>query len=139
MPQAQTRNHEHSAEGAGCCHADDAASAAGATPGGGRQYHLAFKIQGMDCAEEVAVLRREIGPLVGGGNHLDFDILNGKMMIATEAGVGSAEVIRAAVARTGMRAEEWRPDQPSSAPSEEGRRSAPSLPRRRATANSSAE
>ena len=33
----------------------------------------------MDCAEEVAVLRREVGPLVGGEGHLDFDILNGKM------------------------------------------------------------
>ena len=122
MPQAQTRNHEHSAEGAGCYHADDAASTAGATPGGAREYRLTFKIQGMDCAEEVAVLRSEIGPLVGGGDHLDFDILNGKMMIATDAGVGSADAIRAAVARTGMRAEEWRPDHRSSAPSEEGRR-----------------
>ena len=27
---------------------------------------LEFKIQGMDCAEEVEVLRREVGPLVGG-------------------------------------------------------------------------
>jgi len=121
MPQAQTQDHEHSAEGAGCSQADEAASA-GATPGGGREYRLTFKIQGMDCAEEIAVLRREIGPLVGGGDHLDFDILNGKMMIAADAGMSSAEAIRAAVARTGMRAEEWRPDRPSSAPSDEGRR-----------------
>ncbi len=122
MPQAETQNYEHSAEGAGCCHADDAASTAGATPGGGREYRLTFKIHGMDCAEEVAVLRREIGPLVGGGDHLDFDILNGRMTIAADSGAGSAEAIRAAVARTGMRAEEWRPDQPSSAPSDDGRR-----------------
>ena len=27
---------------------------------------LHLKIQGMDCADEVAVLKREIGPLVGG-------------------------------------------------------------------------
>ena len=122
MPQALTRNHEHSAEGAGCCHGDDAASTAAAAQGGGRKYRLTFKIQGMDCAEEVAVLRREIGPLVGDGGHLDFDILNGRMMIAADAGAGSVEAIRAAVERTGMRAEEWRPDQPSNTPSDEGRR-----------------
>lgn len=122
MPQADTQDHEHSAEGAGCCHAGGTASLAGAPAGDGGEHRLIFKIRGMDCADEVAVLRREIGPLVGGGDHLDFDILNGKMMIAADVGVGSAEAIRAAVARTGMRAEEWRPDQPPSAPADEGRR-----------------
>lgn len=27
---------------------------------------MQFRIEGMDCAEEVTILRREIGPLVGG-------------------------------------------------------------------------
>lgn len=66
---------------------------------------LEFKIHGMDCAEEVDVLRREIGPLVGGGNHLTFDILRGKMSVNTPVAT-AADIIRA-VSRTGMRAEPW--------------------------------
>lgn len=41
----------------------------------------AFKIHGMDCAEETAVLKREVGPLVGGEANLAFDLLNGKMVL----------------------------------------------------------
>ena len=69
-----------------------------------------MKIGGMDCAEEVSILKREIGPLVGGGDRLNFDILNGKMLVAMDAGPVSAEAIRVAVARTGMSAEEWQAD-----------------------------
>ena len=67
----------------------------------------AFKIHGMDCAEEVAVLNREIGPLVGGEGNLRFDVLNGKMTAALPVGVSDDEVA-AAVAKTGLRAEPWR-------------------------------
>lgn len=63
-----------------------------------------FKIHGMDCAEEVAILKREIGPLVGGADKLAFDILNGKMTILTN--IESNAVVNA-VGRTGMRAELW--------------------------------
>ena len=35
-----------------------------AKPGLSSRY--SFRVQGLDCAEEVAVLRREVGPLVGG-------------------------------------------------------------------------
>ncbi|HYK80893.1 MAG TPA: heavy metal translocating P-type ATPase [Micropepsaceae bacterium] len=68
-------------------------------------HRLIFKIQGMDCAEEVAILRREVGPLVGGGDRLDFDVLNGKMLVAANANAVTAEAIQDAVAKTGMRAE----------------------------------
>jgi Cd2+/Zn2+-exporting ATPase len=67
-------------------------------------------VQGLDCAEEVAVLRREIGPLVGGEDKLAFDVLNGRMTVLEEAPRISAEDIRQAVRRTGMTAVEWRPD-----------------------------
>ena len=66
---------------------------------------LAFKIRGMDCAEEIAVLKREIGPLVGGEDSLTFDLLRGKMTVAL--GAASAEAIVRAVDRTGMKAEPW--------------------------------
>jgi Zn2+/Cd2+-exporting ATPase len=68
-----------------------------------------FRIQGMDCADEVAVLRREIGPLVGGGDNLAFDLLNGRMTVLESAPPASADDIREAVRRTGMTAVEWRP------------------------------
>ncbi len=66
-----------------------------------------FKIHGMDCAEEVAVLKREVGPVVGGEEQLSFDILNGKMSIAPGPLAVPPEAILQAVARTGMRAEAW--------------------------------
>ena len=68
-----------------------------------------FRVRGLDCAEEVAVLKRELGPLVGGEANLSFDVLSAKMTVAPNA-PASAEQIRDAVARTGMRAEPWRDD-----------------------------
>ncbi len=72
---------------------------------------LDFKIHGMDCAEEVAVLKREVGAMVGGDARISFDILNGRMTVALEPGESSPESIMKAVARTGMRAEVWRQDE----------------------------
>lgn len=81
---------------------------------------LRFRIHGMDCAEEVASLRREVGPVVGGESNLAFDVLNGRMTV-TSSGVGldAAAVVRA-VERTGMRAEVW-PDNAKAAASGPGR------------------
>ncbi len=68
-----------------------------------------FKIMGMDCAEEVAVLKRSVGPVVGGEGNLTFDILNAKMTVA-ECDEDRSDEVVAAVARTGMRAEPWSRD-----------------------------
>ena len=68
---------------------------------------LAFRIHGMDCAEEVTALKRELGPIVGGDQNLGFDLVSGKLTIAGESSV-SAEMVSAAVARAGMKAEAWR-------------------------------
>ena len=68
-----------------------------------------FRIHGMDCAEEVAILKREIGPLAGGPDNLLFDILTGKMSVPS--GIDANAVV-AAVGRTGMRAEFWETDAP---------------------------
>lgn len=68
---------------------------------------LAFKIHGMDCAEEVATLKREVGPVVGGEEHLAFDLLNAKMIVSEGASASSEAILRA-VASTGMNAEPWR-------------------------------
>jgi len=73
-----------------------------------RERGLELKVHGLDCAEEVAVLRREIGPVVGSEEHLAFDVLRGKMTVLPTAREGSLDEIRRAVSRTGMRAEPWR-------------------------------
>lgn len=65
-----------------------------------------YSIKGMDCAEEISILKREIGPLVGGEENLTFDLLNGKMTIPRPGEVSDEEVIRATM-RTGMRATVW--------------------------------
>lgn len=73
---------------------------------------LEFRVHGMDCADEVAVLRREIGPAVGGADGLSFDILRGKMTVATDGRAVGPDEIAAAVPKTGMRAELWTDVQP---------------------------
>jgi Cd2+/Zn2+-exporting ATPase len=76
---------------------------------------LEFRIHGMDCADEVAILRREIVPLVGSPDRLGFDILRGKMLIASGTPVITADQIVRAVGRTGMRAEAWQEVRPGAA------------------------
>ncbi|MEQ8853562.1 heavy metal translocating P-type ATPase [Gimesia sp.] len=71
---------------------------------------LIFKIQDMDCAEEVTILKRELSPLVGGEDHLFFDILNRRMTVTLNAEPVTGEAIIAAVRETGMQAEPWEPD-----------------------------
>jgi Cd2+/Zn2+-exporting ATPase len=61
----------------------------------------------MDCADEVAILRREIEPLVGSADRLGFDILRGKMIVRPGSPHIGTNAVAAAVARTGMRAERW--------------------------------
>src|SRR5688572_14799223 len=66
-----------------------------------------FKIRGLDCAQEVNALKREVGPLVGGAERLGFDLLKGRMIVAAPPEeVPDREVVRA-VARAGLTAESW--------------------------------
>jgi cobalt-zinc-cadmium resistance protein CzcA len=68
-----------------------------------------FRITGMDCAEEIAVLKREIGPLVGGEENLAFNLMDSSMTVSG-AQVDDAAIVQA-IARTGMRAEPWQAGQ----------------------------
>ena len=74
-----------------------------------------FRIHGMDCAEDVAILKREVGPLVGNEENLAFDILRGKMVVLPTAPLISAKVVMEAVSRAGMRAEPWTDGSPGAA------------------------
>ncbi len=69
-----------------------------------------FQIAGMDCAEEVTVLKREVGPLVGGEQRLAFDILNGRMTVVELPEDVSPKAIIEAVERAGLGAEILRDD-----------------------------
>jgi Cd2+/Zn2+-exporting ATPase len=77
---------------------------------------MQFKIRGMDCAEEVAILKREVGPLVGGEAHLAFDLLKAKMTVLAPPpapgtpGAITEQAIIAKVERAGMGAQVWEED-----------------------------
>lgn len=64
----------------------------------------AFTVRGLDCADEVAVLRSELGPLVGDVEQLAFDLLSGRLFVNVPQSQVADGVIVAAVARTGMKA-----------------------------------
>ncbi len=80
---------------------------------------ISFRIEGMDCAEEVAILKRAVGPLVGGEENLVFEVLNGKMTVLENAAGASSGAIVEAVSRTGMRAGSWREANSDGRPAEE--------------------
>ena len=109
MPSRLTHDHDHKPAhtpepAASCCGADGGISADHGP------YRHTFKVRGLDCAEEVAALRRAVGPVVGGEDRLAFDVLNGRMMVLETADRVSTDAVREAVRRTGMTAAEWRPE-----------------------------
>lgn len=65
---------------------------------------MAFRVSGLDCVEEVTVLKAEVGPVVGGADKLAFDVLNGKMIVLSDT---DPERVIQAVAKTGMKAQPW--------------------------------
>ncbi len=73
----------------------------------GGKNKLAFKIIGMDCAEEVAILKSELSRLVESVEQLQFDVLSGKLIIDGASNLSPEQIVQA-VAKTGMRAEVWR-------------------------------
>lgn len=75
---------------------------------------LEFRIHGMDCADEVAILRREIEAIVKEPGRLSFDILRGKMNVDQGEPAVTEDGLVAAVAKTGMRAEVWQDEKPTS-------------------------
>src|SRR5919204_1501931 len=73
---------------------------------------LVFKIQGLDCPEEVAVLRGAVGPVVGGADRLSWDLLNGTMTVSLPEGTANPGSIMQAVRKTGMHASLWQEEVP---------------------------
>lgn len=98
-------------EGRGACRVRDT----------GDDERRSFRVFGMDCAEEVTVLRRELGPVVGGEENLALDILQGKMTVLVSQQQAPDERVLAAVRRCGLHGEPWK---------EAGQRRSPSFWRR---------
>jgi Cd2+/Zn2+-exporting ATPase len=62
-----------------------------------------FRVEGMDCHEEVAILERRLGPLKG-LESMSADVVGGTLRVSHDAAQLSAAAIAEAVNATGMRA-----------------------------------
>ena len=111
MP-SDTHRHDHD-------HAEDAQTSGGSCCGSARTCGdtvpatpapadgRSFQVSGLDCAEEVAILNKVVGPKIGGAEHLAFDVINGRMTILDSAKSVSDGEIAELVASTGMTAKPW--------------------------------
>ena len=100
-------DQEHSnPRGKSCCDASKDVASTAPAPSGGRS----FQVSGLDCAEEVAILNRVVGPKVGGTEHLAFDVINGRMSILDSAERIPGDEVTQLVATTGMSAKPWDAD-----------------------------
>ncbi len=75
---------------------------------------MQLKIHGMDCAEEVSLIKRELVPLLGSDERLGFDLLNGRLTVDLDNVDVTAGDVLAAIERTGLKAETWENAQQSS-------------------------
>ncbi|MGE0041822.1 MAG: heavy metal translocating P-type ATPase [Vicinamibacterales bacterium] len=62
-----------------------------------------FKVEGLDCSEEVTILERRLRPL-SGVEDLSADVLGQRLHVKYDAAVLTAATIADAIAQTGMRA-----------------------------------
>jgi Zn2+/Cd2+-exporting ATPase len=67
---------------------------------------IEYRVQGLDCSEEVTILRREVGGKPGIID-LEFDVVNGRMSVEFDPDAISAPEIVGAVNATGMKASPW--------------------------------
>ncbi|PVZ45910.1 heavy metal translocating P-type ATPase [Thalassobacter stenotrophicus] len=107
MPHDGAQNsHDHSpvSEGAcGSCCGGRAIEPTNVQALDGRSFH----VSGLDCAEEVSILNRVVGPEVGGTEYLAFDVINARMTVLEGGKNPSSDKIIDVVATTGMTAKPW--------------------------------
>ncbi|MBL8209670.1 MAG: cation-translocating P-type ATPase [Bryobacterales bacterium] len=70
---------------------------------------LELHIHGMDCAEEVSLLRRALASRAGIGE-LSFDVMQSKLTVTHDAAQVTPHQIQDWIAAAGMRAEPWNPN-----------------------------
>jgi Cd2+/Zn2+-exporting ATPase len=67
---------------------------------------IIYRVRGLDCSEEVSILRREVGGKPGIID-LEFDVVNARMTVEFDPEAISSAQIAAAVDATGMKASPW--------------------------------
>jgi len=105
--------HDHSnhlSVGSACCGAEKVPGIPSAPP---PEHGRSFQVSGLDCAEEVSILSKVVGPKLGGAEHLAFDVINGRMTVLDSAEQISDSQITELVASTGMTARPWNADNAS--------------------------
>lgn len=101
---------DHQPDGPACCGAEKVNGIQSAPP---PEHGRSFQVSGLDCAEEVSILSKVVGPKLGGAEHLAFDVINGRMTVLDTAEQISDSQITELVASTGMRARPWDADNAS--------------------------
>ena len=96
--------HDDSHPGSCCGQSAEGVSQVAAPPASAGR---SFRVNGLDCAEEVAILSKVVGPEIGGSEHLAFDVINGRMTILESANSLSDDKIIKIVGSTGMSAKMW--------------------------------
>lgn len=109
-----SHNHHHPLQPTqcdhGCCHDSEDPGKSSAevnhrallteSPSSGRR----FLVSGLDCVEEVRILKDAIGPMVGGADHLAFNVVRGELILLPTASAISDEQIIKRISETGMQA-----------------------------------
>jgi Cd2+/Zn2+-exporting ATPase len=104
--------HTHSHDdGGGCCGSGEGAMCGDIGPiGDVGASGRSFRVNGLDCAEEVAILQRVLAPKLGGEEHLAFDVLNARMTVLDTGKTLSDDEVIKAIGETGMLAKVWDAD-----------------------------
>ena len=63
-----------------------------------------FHVTGLDCIEEVTVLKEVLGPCLGGSDKLLFNVVRGELTVLVSKDIISDRMIISRIAQTGMRA-----------------------------------
>ena len=103
-------DHDHGAGGAGCGSGNGAMCGDIGPIGDITANGRSFRVNGLDCVEEVAILSKVLGPEVGGTEHLAFDVINGRMTVLDTAKALSDDKLIKLVGSTGMNAKPWDAD-----------------------------
>ena len=99
--------------------AGDTAPTTGSGEGGTARRAVALHVEGLHCADEVAVLKEAVGPVVGGEDRLAFDLLRQKMSVLVPLDEAGRRSVVAAIEAAGMSAvvmREGRPAREQAAP-----------------------
>lgn len=68
-----------------------------------QQSLLRFRIEGMDCAEEISALLSEVGPVVGDEDKLNFNVFSRTMTVVEPSPSLPANAILQAIERAGLK------------------------------------